>query len=242
MKVSNLILFILTFNSLFSFGQWSIQTGYDFGLIKFPKADNLDRKIHFNTLHRTNFVVESILNNGLLISMNFGYDHYNSKANFSRTTVSNNTRVTNFLYDTDVKNLRFEIGSGYAWSLDDESTLVVKMQSGIFYISDYKINKSQVTNKTFYSHNLSDENLLSYQSDFVDLVDFKDLYGSNRIGVHPISFSADYRYNMNKFSLNGVLGYAPMRRGFTINNGTVSSFNHTFMIGIRIGYFLEKGK
>lgn len=232
------ILFILSPQLIF--GQWNIQAGYDFGLIKFPKVQSLDRKIHFNTLHRTSFVVESLLDNGLLFSLNIGYDHYNSKADFSRTTVSNNTRVTNFLYDTDVNSLRLEIGTGYSWNLNDKSALIVKVQSGIFYISDYKINKSQVTNKTFSGHNVSNENLLAYQSDFVDLVDFKELYGSDRIGFHPIIFSVEYRYMMNKYSLNGFFGYAPMRRGFTINNGSESSFNHLFMIGVRMGYFYRK--
>ncbi|PHR43957.1 MAG: hypothetical protein COA32_15595 [Fluviicola sp.] len=242
MKLHKIIVVLFILNSQLIFGQWNIQTGYDFGLIKFPKVENLDRKINFNTLHRTNFVVESILNNGLLFSLNIGYDHYNSKANFSRTTVSNNTRVTNFSYDTNVKNLRLEIGTGYSWSLDHRSTLVVKVYSGVFFISDYKINESQVTNETFSGDNVSNENLLAYQSDFVDLVDFKELYGSDRIGFHPISFSVEYRYEINQYSLNGFLGYAPMRRGFTINNGPESSFNHIFMIGVRMGYFLEKDK
>jgi hypothetical protein len=231
---------IFFLNPQLIFGQWNLQTGYDFGLIKFPKVENLDRKINFNTLHRTNFVVESILNNGLLFSLNLGYDRYNSKANFSRTTVSNNTRVTNFLYDTNVKTLRLEIGTGYSWNLDDRSTLIVKVQSGIFYISDYKINKSQVSNKTFSGHNVSNETLLAYQADFVDLVDFQELYGVKGIGFHPINLTVQYRYKIKDFSLNGFLGYFPMRRGFTINNGAASSFNHIFLLGLRLGYTLPQ--
>lgn len=238
MKFRKILVFLFILNSQLIFGQWNLQAGYDFGFIKFPKVENLDRKINFNSLHRTNFVVESLLSNGLLFSLNLGFDYYNTKADFSRTTISNNnTRTTNFLYDTDVMNLRLEIGTGYAWSLNDVSKLVVKVYSGIFYISDYKINKSQVTNETFSGQNVSNENLLVYQSDFVELVDFKELYGTDRIGFHPISFSLQYRYKINEYSLNGFLGYAPLRRGFTVNNGAASSFNHLFMIGVRIGIF-----
>lgn len=237
MKYLHIAFVILSF-CLNTMGQWNIQSGYDFGLIKFPSANNLDREIHFNNLHRANLIIESILDNGLLFSAKSGFDYYNTKANFSRTERSNNTRVTNFLYDSNVKNIRLELGIGYSLNLDDKNAIIWKAHTGIFHVLDKKTIKSEVSSESYSGEVIKDENLLAFKSEYVDLVNIRDIYGSNRYGFHPVSLTIEYRYFFGDYFLNSLIGYSPMRRGFTINNGSFSSFNHIFMIGVQIGYNL----
>jgi hypothetical protein len=240
MPLQKILIVLAVLNSSLILGQWNIQAGYDFGLIKFPEANNLDRKVNLNSVHRTNVVFESIFKNGFLLSLTFGYDQYNINADFSRSTESNsNLRATNFLCDTDLRNFRSEIGAGYTWSVNDKINLVLKANLGVFYLYSYKINISEVTNQSFSGVNTSNENLLVSSSQFVD---FRDFHGDYRVGFSPINLAFEYRYKAKEYSFNGFLGYAIMRRGFTINNGSESSINHIFILGIRLGYTFPKKK
>jgi hypothetical protein len=240
----------------FSFGQFNVQTGYDFGLLKFPKPyapGNLsteinrefNREIDCNTFHRFSIIGEYILKSNWVLSSNFGYDLYQTKAKSQLINVNTNNNIClieDIKYNAHVSTVRFDLSFGYRVSLSEKSELAFKGHYGLFMVHNHRIFESE----KFVRHEIcSEQTVISSDLQMVDFVDMNKLFGDDgemKIRLNQFSVSVEYRYQMQQIKLNTFLGFGPMQREFTINGSGTGADNFLFMLGLRIGYELPSSK
>ena len=232
-------------NCLYTFGQWNIQTGYDFGVIRFPNlpeliGQDINRKTNFNFLHRYNLLGEYKSPNNLVTSLNFGFDNYRNKFDYTTTSTfeggcKKRTNINE--YFATINTLRFDFSLGYAFNLSNKSSIVLKGNYGLFIIANHKIFKSsrvviEVNNCMNYIE--TQDNVM------LDFINLNQKYGDGlKIGWNQVSISAEYRYKINHLSLNAYTAFSPMFDKEFIASTTGNSKNLIFILGLRIGYTLQ---
>lgn len=241
-----LILFIL--NSFLNLGQFNIQTGYDIGVIKFPKLPELideevKRETNFNFLHRYNFLGEYKFSNNLVTSFNFGFDNYRNKFDYTTTKTSEEScieKTNRNEYSAIINTLRLDLSLGYAFELSNKSSIVLKGNYGLFIIANHKILNSSRTiieeNKCMNYTKIQDNVML-------DFLNINQKYGDGiKVGWNQISISAEYRYKINHLNLNVYSAFSPLLEKEFIASTTGYSKNLIFLLGLRLGYTFPQKK
>lgn len=238
------ITILLLLSSYFALGQFNIQTGYDFGVLKFPKKPTLQqseffREINYNIVHRINVIGEYQFNSNLIMSLNFGYDTYRTRANyFTTTNTSEICTMRGNKYDAAVNTFRLDFSFGYLLNISRNSKLVFKGSYGFFKIQNQKIFNSE---RTLTHIDCSDQSVIYRENYMLDFVSLDNIYGTSNLSLNQLSVSAEYRYRFDKYQLNIFLGFSPMNKEFTVNNGS-SQKNLLFLLGLRLGYTFPQKK
>ena len=224
------------------FGQWNLQTGYDFGVLKFPKKPTLQqseffRAINYNTVHRINFIGEYQFNSSLITSLGFGYDTYRTKANYLTSTNTDEVCTSREnKYDATINTIRLDLSIGYLFNISGNSKLVFKGHYGLFIIQNRRVFNSERNLTRMDCNNQSVSYRESYMIDFVNM---DDIYGTSKVSLNQLFISSEYRYKFDHYQLNTFLGFSPMSKEFTVNNGS-SQKNLLFILGLRLGYTLPQ--
>lgn len=236
---------LLLLSSYFTFGQFNIQTGYDIGIIKFPKfpellGEDISRKTNFNYLHRYNFIGEYKFSNNLVTSLNFGYDNYRNKFDYTvkQTSEGGCVERTNINeYYALVNTLRFDLSLGYALELSNKTSIVLKANYGLFIIANHKILKSS---RIIIEENNCMNYIETKDNVMLDFINLNQKYGDGlKIGWNQVSISAEFRYKINHLSLNAYTAFSPMFDKEFIASTTGNSKNLIFILGLRLGYNLQ---
>lgn len=251
MKSGITLFFLVNCASLFS--QFNFQTGYDLGVIKFPKPLNYDdfelnvnadfsREKNINFLHRYNFLGEYKLSNNMVTSLTFGFDNYRNRfVNSSSQILQDGCIVRNRLseYHANINTLRFELSLGYDFELTDNSSIVLKGNYGVSIIANHKILKS--TRTTIEEKECSGFPHVQNTS-MIDFINLSNNYGDRiKTDWNQISVSAEYRHIYNNLNFNIYSAFMPLfNPDFLAGTSAGSGGAFVFILGLRFGYTLPQ--
>jgi hypothetical protein len=238
MKFLNKILIFLIPLCCFNvISQWSIQVGYDYGLIQLEKTTSFttEDKLDWNVLHRFSTNTEYILSSNFLFSLDLGIDSYSERIE-SVNTQSNT--VERRLYNAQINTFRNQLSLGYLYEINENNSLVFKLSSGIFSIRDVKIYESSFE-KTIFEDNTHKGSPIYYSKEHKDKTDFREVYGYKETyfsGYNILQTSLEYKYKVKDWSFNLFLGYTPFQKQI------IQRFinNNLFLFGLRLGYTLPQ--
>lgn len=250
MKSGIALIFLVNCASLFS--QFNFQTGYDLGVIKFPKPLNYDdfdlnvnadfnREKSINFLHRYNLLGEYKLSNNMVASLTFGFDSYRNRfVNSSSQTLQDGCIVRHRLseYHANVNTLRFELSLGHHFELTEKSSIVLKGNYGVSIIANHKILKSTITT-------IEEKECTGFPHiQNISMIDFVNLSKSyeNRIKTdwNQIAISAEYRHTFNNLNFNIYSAFMPMFNPNFLAGTSAGGGTFVFILGLRLGYTLPQ--
>lgn len=232
MKLINILrLGVLLLISNLSFGQFNLQTGYDFGIVKFRSDRN-------NNLHRFNFNIEHQFKKNLILGINTGYDVYRVKYNSVSQSEGETCDIRTIDYDAKAKTQRIEFSLGYNFKLNKKSSIRPKISYGYFWLRDVNILTSTITDEVYNGDCSSIDAPLSINSQFNDVVKYRSIHYSDGSKFDKIaSVSLEYQYLIENFSLIAYIGFSPFeKRDFVVAGGYYSNY---YMVGFRLGYALS---
>lgn len=236
MKLINpLRLAILLLISNMSFGQINIQTGYDFGLVKF-------RSDRDNNLHRFNFNIEYKFKKNIILGINTGYDVHRVKYNSDTQSEEETCDIRTIDYDAKAKTQRVELSLGYNFEINKKSSIRPKISFGYFWLQDVNILRSTITDEIYPGDCSTADGPVTSNSKFSDVVKFRSIHYNDGSKYDKIAtLSLEYQYRINNFSLVSHIGFSPFeKRDFVIAGGYYSNY---YMIGLRLSYaFSQKTK
>jgi hypothetical protein len=227
----------IMFASTLVTAQLNIQTGYDIGFIDYKSLSEGNR------INRINLISELKLKHNLLISVDLGYDNYNRKREEQRSYFTNSslyvTEFSNYNIKRYVKRLNLSLG--YEFIINGKNSLTTKISSGISSISQVKILESNRGKQIFTGFNgdiiFEEYTFYDFSNDYIQY-NYPNKFIST---INPLNLSIEYRYKLNKFSLNSFFGYSPFKTPFLFFK-SFTGVNNLFLIGFRIGYEIPFSK
>ena len=232
--INTLCLAILLLISNTSLGQFNIQTGYDFGIIKFRSDRN-------NNLHRFNFNIEYKFKKNIILGINTGYDLYRVKYNSVTQSEEETCDIQTIDYDAKAKTQRIEFSLGYNFKINKESSIRPKISFGYFWLQDVNILTSTITDEIYYGDCSSEDPPVTMNSKFSNVVKYRSIHYNDGSKFDKITtLSLEYQYRINNFSLVSYIGFSPFeKRDFVIAGGYYSNY---YMIGLRLSYTISQKK
>ena len=219
------------------FGQWNLQTGYDFGFI--TKQKN-------RYAQRISFIPEYIPENNSLFSFSIGKDFYyrntsgSSSNSYGIGTICEK-RTSHYKVNYSVYNTSFSLG--YQFEISDKSRVIAKLSAEGYVFNRVKIDKS--IQKTMRYNDGCNE--ISGDPDITttSFIDHSNSYNNrfgkkgNRDFIFPLlTFSLEYRINIDPIDLIFHLGASPERNNLYKNDRVIRG-NYIFT-GLRLGYTLPQ--
>ena len=231
----------MLFNCLNVFGQWNIQTGYDFGTMKLPSnSPNVTINSKWDFVQRLNLIGEYSFRNNILLSIDSGTDFHNILRDQQRTTSNSTGGMTIYSgrFDARIQTFRIGLGIGYAFNISDDSKIAIKLNMQHFFVNSIRLIEWSLI-KTVYNGQstnqpISVEKVLPNPLNY-DKIGLRNKWvNENNIGY----LSIEYRYRLsNILSLNTFFGYTPFDK--RIYPRTSISRN-SFILGLRLGYTLPQ--
>lgn len=235
------LLFFMIFRFVFTFGQWNVQTGYDFA--PFITTGNNSSKLLGKTenshrIHRLNGRLEYQFKNNLFLGLNSGIDFHNIQRHLeTRGTsigVSSSLKETS-IYHVNKQTYRIGLQIGYNYSITDESSICFAIEYGQFFFNRVNIKESLFIEERFLNPEVDDPWLRT--EEHRPMTNLNDLGYGNEIKLENrnIVFSIQYRHQFNKFFISPNVGVSPWNN---INFGRVGKT--FFLFGINFGYTLPQ--
>lgn len=237
MKYLNKILILyLVLNGFTVTGQWGIQTGYDYGVIKLPSVntETFTEKYSYNSIHRFTILTDYTFNNNILLGFGLGYDKYiRNKESSQKTFIeANNTcSIKSTRLNVVFNVFRFELSVGYKLRINNNLSVTPKLAIESLILNNIVLKKSLRTVKLNHGDCINNNSIISETESFIDLVNDEKF-------ILPIfNISIELNQMINKFNLNYYVGYS-----HNDNNNRMVRGRY-FLFGIRIGYtFPQKTK
>lgn len=237
MKCLGVVLLYVIFNNFLIFGQFNLQTGYDFGLITKQKNRHS---------HRLSLITEYIFGNNMMISLSLGKDYfYRNSEGSSTNSVLFGTycekRTSTYKVNYSANNIGLSLG--YQFQLTDNSGLITKLSAEGYFYNGVRIKESIQTSMRYNS----DCNEISSSPEVIttSIIDNSSSYNNrfgnkgNRKFIFPILvFSVEYRIKLDPIDLNLHFGASPERNNLYKNDRVIRG-NYLFF-GLRLGYTLPQ--
>ena len=236
MKKRYYILAIVLLISISVSGQINIQTGYDYGIVKF-------RSDRFNNLHRFNFNFEYEFKSNLILGINSGFDMHKVKYYSVSRSGEGVCNVRTVDYEATAKTRRAELTVGYIFIINKKSSIRPKLSFGYFWLQNVNIFNSTITDEIYNGECISADNstMISSISQFEEVVRYRSFHydnGSKKDYIATISL--EYQYRMGDFFISSYIGFSPFeKKDFVIAGGYYSNY---YLLGFRIGYTLPFSK
>lgn len=245
MKFLWILLFLFScINGFSCYGQWNIQSGYDFGTFTFTNPFNTDQGL--NIVNRLNVVGEYELPNNISFSLNCGYDF--QKIDYKKAKRYNHYNGTQsyediYRQDIDIQKYRLGLSFGYSIDIKDVSSVQIKLSYDQFFVNKISINQLyDVKNSYLVSSSEIDghepvTSTKSFSSRFfkMDRIGYKNEF---LIKNRHIVLSIHYKYNFQNYFLSPSIGFSPWNKGIVLPDG-----RNLYVVGIRLGYtFPQKSK
>lgn len=236
------LIFFMIFRFVFTFGQWSVQTGYD--LATFVTGNNnselLGKIENSHIIHRLNGRLEYQFKNNFFLGLNSGIDFHNIQRHLeTRGTsigVSSTIKETS-IYHVNKQTFRVGLQIGYNYSINNKSSFCFLIEYGQFFFNKIKIKESLFIDERFLNSELDNNNPWLRTEEHRPMTNLNELGYGNKIKVENrnIVFSIQYRHYFNKFFISPTVGVSPWNN---INFGRVGKT--FFLFGVNFCYTLPQ--
>ncbi|MDX1653487.1 MAG: hypothetical protein R3277_13395 [Brumimicrobium sp.] len=230
------------------FGQWNIQTGYDFGAMTFKEYNsNVNMNSKWDFVNRFNLITEYSFKNDFLFSVNSGLDIHNILFDQERVVINSNggTDVYGGRSELNIQTYRLGFSTGYNWHLNKSSSLVFKFNFHQFFINRITIFQmtSTVKNYDVPQDEVTENDPLYFSSELNNRLDYQKIGYRNKWkrDNNNVNVSVEYRRQVfSLYHLTFFAGYSPFdRRIYPVT----SEKRNLFLLGLRIVYtFPQKSK
>lgn len=246
---------ILTFitTALFSYGQWNVQTGYDFGFFTnnyHDQSELLEEKEASHLLHRFNLGLEYQLKNNFLFSVNSGVDIHNIKHNllFTLESIYSGTQMKQYnrsIHHSIIQNYKAGLSIGYLYSINTSSSIIIEVNYDQFFVN--KINNKISSHIIEYYSDFETQNseLQLRDEKYTSMIDLNEIGYGNEFIVNNklIIFSLNYRYQKGDFFINSSAGFSFRNNNLVKTATFIPKPQNLFLFGINLGYiFPQKDK
>lgn len=236
--LNKIVILYLLFNGFTVIGQWGIQTGYDFGVIKLPSVntETFTEKYSYNSIHRFTILTDYTFNNNILLAFGLGYDKYvrnKESSQMSFIEVNNTCSIKSTRFNAEFDVFRFELSMGYKLKLNDKFSITPKLAVESLVVNTIVFKESLQTVKLHNGDCMNNNSTISETKSFIDLADYEYLYGypDNKKLIMPVfNISIELNQMINQFNLNYYMGYSHNGNNNRIVRGRY------FLFGIRLGY------
>lgn len=242
MKVLKVLTICILFITHTLFGQWNIQTGYDFGTMKLPSNNsNVTINSKWDFVQRLNLIGEYSFRNNILLSIDSGTDFHNILRDQQRTTSNSSgdgLAIYSGRFDARIQTYRIGLGFGYALDISDNSKITIKLSINQFFVNSIRLIEWNVI-KSIYDNQSADEPT-SIEKEFPNPLNYDKIGLRNKWTNENNSghLSLEYRYRLsNMLSLNTFFGYSPFDKRIYPRT---SIRRNSFILGLRLGYTLPQ--
>jgi hypothetical protein len=235
-----IILLVFSLITFFSLGQFTIQTGYDFG--HFTRSEVKQRPL--NSLNRLNVTNEYIFNNNIIVSINTGIDfhHFNYDIHNRTTFLSGNSSIEEYNYGRiNIQNYRLGFSLGYQLAISNSSSILLKGSYDQYFVNNILIKESYKITSHYDvpANQIDNTNPISTIREFDPLINLDHVGFRNKFlkENRSIIFSLQYRYQFDKCFIAPSIGYSPWNRGSLGRSG-----RNILFFGFNLGYTLPFSK
>jgi len=240
MRLHHILIFASVCTAFLTYGQWNVQTGYDFGTFTIPKTE---RK-NFNNLHRFSLIGEHVFENKMLVNINTGIDFHRINYQTVNTTEPTNDYSEEFIShnNVNIQNFKMGLSMGYNFIIDHTSSIKVSLLYDHYFVNRLTIKKSysKINSYNEPANNLASNEPLSQVYEFSPDIDFERFGYKNNfvLNNNNISLSVGYCYKLGRVFINSSLRFSPLNTGFVLFRR-----QNLFLFGINLGYtFPQKDK
>lgn len=228
------------------FGQFNVQTGYNFGFFhtKYYVPELLSKTDNAHRINRLNLELEYQFKKKLLIGLNTGVDFNDIRHHLE--TKGDNVGVSSFkiaesIHHSKIQTFRLGLSIGYQYLFKNASSLCFSVNYDQFFINSVNIIKSE------YIKSLSSATEAENNAPYLTIVEHRAMIDLNEIGYRNkikkdnryIIFSLEYRYYWECFFVSTSMAIS------TKTTNPVRSFSlpkpqNLFLFGVNIGYTFSK--
>ena len=234
-------------NSLSVFGQWNIQTGYDFGIFKVDYYSNnvLNKSESSQHIHRLKGKLEYRIKGSFLISLNTGVDIYDIYHNldYTRTNPASGILINETsIHHSRIQTYRTGFSVGYQLHLKNHHSLLLSLTYDHFFINKVNIKRSDHIKKWFLnSEEYNQNNEYLNKKEHTRMINLTEIgYKNNLIKDNRhIIFSLGYRYQNGAFFVSPSIGVTTKNRN-KVRPFAIPKRQNLFLFGINFGYTLPQ--
>jgi len=224
------------------FGQFNVQTGYNFGFFdtKYYAPELVGKSDNSHRINRLNGRVEYQLKKKLLIGLNTGLDFFDIRHHFE--TKGDNVGVSSFkkaesIHHSRIQAYRVGLSIGYQYLFNNGSSLCFSVNYDQFFINSVKIIRSDYIKKLF---SISE---VENNAPYLTSVEHRTMIDLNEIGYRNefkqdnrhIIFSLEYRYYWERFFMSSTLAISTKNKN-PIRSFRIPKRQNLFLFGINLGY------
>ncbi|MGM0477911.1 MAG: hypothetical protein ACQERC_01725 [Bacteroidota bacterium] len=233
MRLHCLFILAFIFTAFFSYGQWNVQTGYDFGTFTIPKT----QRKNFNNLHRFSLIGEYIFSNEISVNINTGIDLHKidyqavntiePTSNYSKEFITHN--------NINIQNFKFGLSMGYNFILNNNSSIKVSLNYDHYFVNRLTIKESYsiINSYSVPTDEIESNEPLSKVHEFSPELDYERFGYKNTfvLSNNNVSLSIGYRYRLGSVFINSSIRFSPLNTGFVLFRR-----QNLFLIGVNLGY------
>lgn len=244
-RTTSLPLILLLFVFKISFGQWNVQTGYDFGFFRtdYQGSEALSTEEDSHNLHRINVKLEYQFKNNFLVSLNTGANIHNvshdlktiKNTNFDGNSV---VRHRTSIHNSTLQTYRIGLSIGYNFSINNSSSVIVSVNYNQFFFNKVTNKRSLFITNYYLSSDGEKSDPIYTENEYQDMIDLDEIGYRNKFKKENkhLVFSLGYRHQIRDFFINPTLGLSLLNNSLVKPEFIIPKRQTLFLFGLNIGY------
>ena len=243
MRLHRILILVFLYTAFLTYGQWNVQTGYNFGFFStdYNGGELLDRKENTYHLHRVNLNGAYEFKNNLFASMTTGVDIYDVKHDLviiDDVVSDGNTfeEQRRSIHSSIIQNFKIGVSVGYKVRLNAKSSTFFSIGFNQFFVNEVNIKRSKYSEK-YYSESDEDTPFQSKKEQRT-MIDLEEIGHRNKLSRHNqlFIFSLGYRYEFDNRFIGCSVGFSPRNRSLVRPIFLIPEPQNLFLFGINLGY------